>query len=631
MAPMNTAPLELWCDDVDVVRNWRQPKRMSVSQWADDNRILEPLFASEPGPWRTDRCPYAREWMDSAALPWVRRVTLMASTQVGKSEALNNVAGYYVNQKPSPTMFVLPNRDAARLAAERRVLPMVQSCETLLDELTERAHDVKHREIVFKRSVLYMRSAQSPTDLASVPVRLVLCDEVDKWPRWSGREADPLALVAERTRTFHDHCIVISSTPTTRDGTVWREYEQGDMRKYHLPCPHCEAMQVLEWSQVKWHSDKVRTASDMREQREAWYECKHCKARINDIDKRDMLRRGVWVPDGKTVEEWQSGGADADRHEHRSYHIWAAYSPWLTFWKLAVAFLESKDDPARLQNFTNSWLAEVFEERVEATSDDAVAACISEYEEHTVPDAALVITAAVDVQLDYMVYMVCAWGMDEQCWVIATARVETWEQLRAEVYKPWGAKEIWPRCVAIDSRYRRDEVMEFARRNTGTRMIAGVERNSPVPFSTTRIDKHPKTGQVLPNSLTVWTVNVGMFKDLASHRLRLKLRPQENPIGLTHLPSDMPQHFVQQLSAEHKTARRSGNRVVRRWVLKPGRKRNEAWDVFVYNIAAARMVRVDTLRSSNAEAQQQNRQRPKHQRRIMGRSSSGVNMPRQQW
>jgi len=268
----------------------------------------------------------------------------------------------------------------------------------------------------------------------------------------------------------------------------------------------------------------------------------------------------------------------------------------------------------------------VWEERVESTSDNAVASCIADYEENNVPSDALVITAAVDVQLDYMVYMVCAWGIDEECWVIATARVETWEQLRVEVFRPWGKKELWPRCVAIDSRYRRDEVMEFARRNNGTRMIAGVERSSPVPFSTTRIDKHPKTGQVLPNSLTVWTVNVGMFKDLAAHRLRLKLRPQENPIGVTHLPSNMQEHFVRQLSAEHKTARRSGNRVVRRWVLKPGRKRNEAWDVLVYNIAAARMVRIDTLRSGNANEQRKPRQQ--HQRRIMGR---GVNLPRQQW
>ena len=295
-APLDTATATLWVDAIDVSRNWRQPKRMSVSEWADDHRVLEPLFASEPGPWRTDSCPYAREWMDSAALPWVRRVTLMASTQVGKSEALNNIAGFYVHQKPSPTMFVLPNRDAARLAAERRLLPMIQSSEPLLSELTDRAHDVKHREIVFKRSVVYMRSAQSPVDLASVPVRLVLCDEIDKWPRWSGKEADPLALVTERTRTFHDHCIVISSTPTTRDGTVWREYEQGDERKYYVPCPHCKEYQVLEWARVKWDSDKVRTAAQMREARDAWYECKGCSAKIKDIDKRQMLREGIWVP-----------------------------------------------------------------------------------------------------------------------------------------------------------------------------------------------------------------------------------------------------------------------------------------------------------------------------------------------
>lgn len=631
-APSDTAPAPPLLLDPAIMRNWRQPRRLTVSEWADENRVLDPLFAAEPGPWRTDRAPYAREVMDSANKPWVRRVTWMASTQVGKSETMNNVGGYYIHQRPSPAMFVLPNRDAARLAAERRILPMVRASDALLEEMTDRAHDAKNREIVFRRSVLYMRSANSPTDLASVPVRLVLCDEVDKWPQWSGREADPLSLVMERTRTFHDYCVFVGSTPTTRDGIVFREFEQGDRRRFHVPCPHCAEMQVLTWQNVKWDSQRVRTERDMLQQRSAWYQCAHCGERIVDRHKRAMLRDGVWVPEGIKVGEWLGGVQATERNEHRSYHLWAAYSPWVSFWKLAAQFLRSKDEPAKLMNFTNSWLAEVWEERIESTSDEAIAACIGDYDTHTVHKEALVITAAVDVQVDYMVWQVVAWGYDEESWVIAMGTCETFEQLEAELVREWGSQRLPPRCIVIDSRYRRDEVLDFARRNPSVRMIAGVERKHPQPFSTIRLERHPRTGAMLPKSQTIWTINVGMFKDLVAHRMRLAIDKQENPIGVMHLPRDLDSQWLEQMAAEHKVTQRSGGRVRSLWVLKPGRKRNEAWDLLVYNAAAAKMVRADLLRS-DGHAPVQPTPQAKHTPRVMGKGNrgGGVDLPRGRW
>jgi phage terminase large subunit GpA-like protein len=633
-ATLDMTPQGAWLDDINVSRNWRQPRRMSVSEWADEHRVLDPLFAAEPGPWRTNRAPYVREIMDSCNLPWVRRCTWLASTQVGKSEWMNNVLGFYIHQKPSPSMVVMPNRDAARMASERRIMPMVRASDALTDEMTDRSHDVKARELVFKRSVCYMRSAQSPTDLASVPVRLLLGDEVDKWPHWAGNESSPLSLATERTRTYHDHVIAIASTCTNRDGVIFREHALGDQRKFHVPCPHCQEFQVLEWPQVKWDSANVRTGNQMRERRDAWYECCKCAEKITDHHKREMLRAGEWVPEGHTIKEWLETGREADRAEHRSYHLWAAYSPWVTYWKIAAQFLDAKDEPALLMNFTNSWLAEIWEERVTTTSDEAIAACVDvDRESYEVPDNVLVITAAVDVQLDYMVWQVAGWAKDERSVVIAMGRCDTFEQLSTELNRPWGEQKLMPRCIVVDSRYRRDEVMDFCRVNAPVvKMIAGVERTTPIPFSTTRIDKHPKTGQVLPNSMTVWTVNVGLFKDLVAHRFRLSLETEnrESVVGLLRLPNDLEPHWIEQLSSEHKVVERTGKRQVRRWVMKPGRKRNEAWDVTVYNAAAAKLIRVDTLRSDDRMPNRPNTEERKDPRRAKKRPPS-TGPARWQW
>ena len=608
-------------DDPAILRNWQPPKRITVSEWADQHRVLEPLFASEPGPWQTSRAPYAREVMDSAALPWVRRVTWMASTQVGKSEAMNNIAGYYLHQRPSPTMFVLPNRDSARLAAERRVLPMIQSSPALRNELTDRSHDVKNREMVFKRSVLYLRSAQSPTDLASVPVRLVLADEVDKWPQWAGREAEPLALVMERTRTFHDSVLFTASTPTTRDGLIYREHEVGDRRQYYVPCPHCNEMQTLQFEQLRWDKKAIEDGNTMRKLRQAYYECVHCQATITDQHKRQMLLDGLWVPHGQDAKQWQEAGKSADRNEHRSYYLWSAYSPWVSFWRIVAQFLDSKGDPARMMNFTNSWLARVWEERTAHTSDEAIDACISNRERASVPSEALVLTAAVDVQLDYMVWMIVAWSHDERNYVVDIGHCRTWQELTAALQQPRGEREMVPKLINIDSRYRREEVMEWARQHVNVRMIAGVMRESPQPFSTTRIDRHPRTGKMLAQGLTVWTVNVDTFKDLVNHRLQLALREDEDTpedevvIGRVDIPKDIEPHWLRQMSAEHKIAKRTRGKMREAWQLKPGRKRNEAWDLLVYNAAAGRMLRLELLRSN--APQQPAHNKPK--RRVMGR------------
>jgi len=464
--------------------------------------------------------------------------------------------------------------------------------------------------------------------LARVPVRLVLCDEVDKWPQWSGREAAPLNLVMERTRTFHDHVVFVASTPTTRDGLIYREFSEGDQRRFLVPYPPCGQFQVLEWSRIRWDNTRIRTANDMREQRQAHYQCRHCGEAIHDVHKRDMLSEGVWVPDAFTLDDWVSGARDEERNEHRSFHLWAAYSPWVTFWRVAATFLDSRGEPSKLQNFTNSWLAEVWEERVESTTDEAIAACIGEHQCHDVPDDVLVITVAVDVQATYVVFMVVGWSTDEVSHVIAVGECQTFDQLEVEIIRPWGDQGLMPRMVVIDSRYRRDEVMDFCRRNPVARMIAGVERTTPIPFSTVRIDKHPKTGAVLPNSMSVWTVNVGMFKDLVAHRLRQSLAEDGGTLGRIHLPMDLDERWLNQMSSEHKVTKRSGNKTRDIWVLKPGRQRNEAWDVLVYNAAAAKMARVDTLRSQTNPPPRPRGGRPGP--RVMGRGK-GMDLPGGRW
>lgn len=603
---MTTAPHPLETEP-GIWGYWRRPKRYSVSEWADEHRVLDPLFSAEPGKWSTDRTPHSREWMDSAALPWVRKISIMAGAQVSKSETMNNVVGYYVAERPAPIMFVMPKQQLAKRVMDRRIMPMVRDSKVLTAELTGKSRDATVTEVAFKRSILYMASAQSPSDLASVPIQLVCCDEVDKWPKWSGDEASPMSLVEERTATFPQSVILSASTPTTVDGLINELFEDGDQRRYHVPCPHCGQHQALIWARVRWDKEKVRKASDMRRVRDAWYECQHCHGKIEEKHKRRMLQAGVWVPAQFTYQEWVGGAADADREAHRSYHIWSGYSPFLKWWQLVEVFLDAIGDAKKMMGFTNSKLAEVWQEKIGDTKPEAVEACIDEdRSQGQVPDWVRLVVGSADVQADRVEWAVFGWGSGERCALIQAGVIKKtkkkgkdFEELGDVMFRNvWGhgEKAHRVRCFVIDSRFRRDEVMSFAARHRPIcRMIAGVHTDRANLFGTVRIDKHPVTGRVLENSQTVWTVAVNWLKDIVAARIDQALSQPEEEEGRIHLPNDLPKSFLDQIPTEQKVIERKGGKEVRKWMKKPGKDRNEAWDLIVYGFAAARMVFAETI------------------------------------
>ena len=208
----------------------RWPDRQTVSEWADCNVILNEDSA-EPGPYRTSRTPYVEEWQDSAGLSHVRQVSIVASTQVGKTQQGLNVLAWAIAQDPGPITWVMPTREDANEFGENRVQPMIDSCPTLRRQLTGERFDSKKRQIQFQRCRMLFRSAVTPKELAQYPARWLFGDECDKWPARAKGEAPPFDLARERTRTFWNHRIYLTSTPTTDEGLIWREFLRGDQRR----------------------------------------------------------------------------------------------------------------------------------------------------------------------------------------------------------------------------------------------------------------------------------------------------------------------------------------------------------------------------------------------------------------
>jgi phage terminase large subunit GpA-like protein len=92
----------------EAMKVWAPPPRLTVSEWADRNRKLSPEASAEPGTWDTSRAEYQRGFMDAVSDPTVQVVVGMFGAQTGKTEGLNNVVGFHIDQDPAPILLLQP-------------------------------------------------------------------------------------------------------------------------------------------------------------------------------------------------------------------------------------------------------------------------------------------------------------------------------------------------------------------------------------------------------------------------------------------------------------------------------------------------------------------------------------------
>ena len=322
-----------------AVQKLRPVERIPVSQWAERHRVL-PDNNAIPGMWRNSVTPYLVEIMDTFSDDMVEEIVFVKPTQVGGTASMENMLGSLISQDPAPTMIVYPSDTLAERVVESKLEPMIKKCRPLAEKYRE--HESKKLELRFTDMTVYLTGANSPADLASTNIRNLFLDEVDKFPGASKKEADPVSLARERTKTYrHNRKIFITSTPTLKTGHIWKAKEQADVEKhYFVPCPHCGEYIELVFAQIKWPSkEDVPESADRAEM--AVYACQKCGGVITDQDKGKMLQAGRWQPvrqktkHAKSVAFWMN----------------TLYSPFTRFSEIAREFMKSKDDPDLFHNF----------------------------------------------------------------------------------------------------------------------------------------------------------------------------------------------------------------------------------------------------------------------------------------
>lgn len=547
-------------------QTWTPPPNLKISDWADAYRKLSPESSAEAGAWRTDRAPYQREIMDAFNDPDIQRIAFIKSAQVGATEILLNVIGYYIDQDPAPMLIMQPTLQMAQAFSKDRLATMIRDSEKIRDCVKDPRSRDSGNTVLSKKFAggnLNIVGSNSASGLASRPIRIVLADEVDRYESSAGAEGDPISLATKRTTTFWNKKIYMCSTPTIKGlSRIETAFEESDKRYYHVPCPECNVKQVLKWKNVVWDENKPETAN---------YACNECGSIIDESKKQWMLKHGEWI-------------ASEPKSDTAGFHISELYSVWSTWADMAKSFLEAKKQPEMLKTWINTALGESWEEQGETIEHEELLERRLNYDSVTIPEAVLVLTAGVDTQKDRLELQMVGWGINYESWVIEYKifwgdpnASNVWQELDNYLkkrFKTETGRVLTISCTCIDSGgHHTNQVYQFTKPRQGRRVFAikGLSQaGKPIANRPTFVGK---------NKAVLYGVGVDSAKEAIF--ARLSSEPEDTTL---HFCSDLDEEYFKQLTAEKRVTKFVRGRKTLIW--KQIRPRNEALDTLVYNFAA---------------------------------------------
>jgi phage terminase large subunit GpA-like protein len=553
----------------------KPPPSLTVSAWADKFRVLSPEGSSEAGKFETSRAVFQKEIMDVCADPSVQEVVVMSCSQVGKTETLLNTIGYYIAYEPAPILMVQPTLEMARSWSQDRLSTMVRDTPII----TNKVADAKSRDAgnttlhkTFEGGHITACGANSPASLASRPIKIVMCDEVDRYPSTAGSEGDPVLLAKRRSATFWDSKLIMTSTPTVSGASrIERAYENSDQRKFYVPCIHCKYSHIFEWKNVIFDKEYLHNAHLV---------CPKCKGKIDNADRIRSIAKGVW----KASEKF-TGIA--------GFHLSGLYSPWISLEEAAKEFLSAKKMPETLRVFVNTYLGESWEDEGERIDDLGL---FKRKEEYTVPDEVVLITAGVDIQDDRIEMEVVGWGLDEESWSLDYLRIygdpsapNIWNELDTHLSKTYNDMRIISCC--IDSGHHTNQVYKFCKPRLARRIFAIKGQAG---------DAKTIVGRSSRNNIMrcpLFPVGVDTAKELIYSRLNI----QNAGAGYCHFPMKYDEEYFKQLTAEKIVTKYRRGFKRREWVLT--RSRNEALDCRVYALASLTVLNADLKMLAKQKAQ----------------------------
>jgi phage terminase large subunit GpA-like protein len=573
----------------------REP--LTVSQWAEKYRKVEQ--GPHQGQWTNSLTPYLVKPMDTLTLPWVQKIFLQFAPQTGKTQVMMNFLAFCADQQPGPMMYIMPDEGVAKRISRRRIRPMLEQTPRTAGLLSARTDDTTTRRITFTNGMdLMMGWAGSAAVLASESARYMLFDEVDKYPDFTGKEADPLSLGEVRTTAYpYNRKLLYVSTPTDEAGYIHRLMtEQADeVWQCAARCPVCQKLQRMDFERIHWPGD-IRDPRLVRRKKLARYDCAHCGMEWDDYLRDKAVSACEW----QCVKLDDSGQWVAAEPIVRplavGFHLPSWYSPFVSLSDAAAAFLDGQEDPAKFMAFVTQHKAEAWVDRIEHKNEsEMLERHVVEMPPSIVPAWAIAVTVGVDVQKIGFWFVVRAWDAESNNHLVEYGYLSSFDDVDTLLFNTRWQQEkaaarmgVWRAAMDTgggesgeDDWTRTEEIYQYIRSKPPGLVFAvkGASRPQLQRVRVSQLDRFPRSNKPIPGGLELRTLDTEAFKDLLHWRLGRKKDESQR----FSLHGETGMDYVKQFLAEEKRRERKTRRV--RWT--QIRRDNHLLDCEVYAAACA--------------------------------------------
>ena len=275
-----------------------------------------------PGVYNPNITPWVRGIHEALDDPAVFEVVCCKSAQVAWTDGiLLNYIGMRIDLMPAPMIIMFAKEQAAKEFNSEKFEPMVEATPRLAAKInvsTTRDKNNRWQYKSFAGGFLKFVGSNSPSSVKSTPAPVTAVEEPDDCNENVREQGDTITLLRERSKTYARRKMIFGGTPTVEGvSRIDAAYKGSDQRRFYVPCPHCDEMQVLAWEHVKWSSD-----SEARHEfygdavpATARYCCPHCASLWTDAEKNRTVRKG----------QWRAGAAF---HGVAGFHINELYAPF---------------------------------------------------------------------------------------------------------------------------------------------------------------------------------------------------------------------------------------------------------------------------------------------------------------
>ncbi len=583
--------------------------RLSLAAWAEKHVVI--TGGPEPGRLRLDRTPYARGILEAISNPDVEEVVIQAASQMSKSTLIGCAAAYFAAAQPSAQLYVNATDEMVTAFSKETLRPTFQASPVMRDLISQgrKDQDSTIKLMLYPGGSLAMAAATSSSQLSARSVQRLFLDEVDKYDAQTvgKRDGSPVLQALQRTANFgSNRTVLYASTPTIKGRSpIERLYEDSTRNRLWTPCVHCNEMFCASWADIRYKRPDGSVDTD-----HCHIDCPACGCEILERHRPQMLERCEWRPENPSASRV-------------GFALSGIHSPWQSWKSFAELWIRASRDKDRhgMQEFYNLKLGESWaeEQTKQVVTVEALESHRHEYEAE-IPDAVLLLTAAIDVQDSRLEIEIVGWSVGRESFGIEyiilpgdTSLDDVWQQASSVLgrarYKANGTGML-PMVVLCDSGgHRTDKVYAVCRQHAARYWLPIHGQGRP---------GLPIIGKPSLNHLRMPHYAIGSDNAKAAAAGHLAI-DQPGP-GYCHWPIDPARahrgydaNYFASLLSERLTLRKG------RWIWETLRRANESWDLRQYNEAAIELIvsqRPELLTLESASAQHRTAPAPRGRRML---------------